>query len=70
MDDCTSSKLHIKRWFHQPADMPLCQGIEKAAMPIVPQLDKCLKFMAFQELFCIEYNNLYLPEQTSILKHV
>ena len=58
MDDCTGNKLH-KRWFHQPVDMPLCQVIEKAAMPIVPQLDKCLKFMA-----------LYLPEQTLILKYV
>ena len=58
-DDCTSNKLHIKKWLHQPVGMPMCHGIEKA-MPMVPQLDICLTFMAFDEAFCIEYNHLYL----------
>ena len=38
--------------------------ISKAMMP---QLDKCLKFMAFRRLFCIEHSHFYIPEQTLIL---
>ena len=30
----------------------------------VPQLDKCLKFMVFGGLFCIEYSHFGHPEQT------
>ena len=36
-------------------------------LTIVPELDKCLKFMAFRGFFCIEYSHVYPLEQTLIL---
>ena len=36
----------------------------KRFLAIVPQQGKCLKFTAFQGIFCIEYSQFYPPKQT------
>ena len=36
-------------------------------MRAIEMLYKCLKFMAFRRLFCIEHSHFYIPEQTLIL---